>query len=245
MLSFTNKIAKISRTKITATAIAIFLMLSMTASLVLLPSTNAHTPIWQIPTYAYIVAEPNPVGVGQSINVYMWLDALYGSAGGSGATLGTNGSTSSGALLSNNYRFINYQLTITPPNGTATTQLFPVIASSDSAQGYTFTPTVVGTYTLNFTYLGQVYGANGNGYSASQLINDTYLPSTASTTLTVQQDPIPAPLAGVPVPTDYWTRPIPWISHRSRSGLKCAIEAQNRVISSIISAPWSRRKSRS
>jgi hypothetical protein len=208
MLSLTNKKAKISKTKIMASTIAIILMLSISASLVLLPSATAHTPIWQIPTYAYIVAEPNPVGVGQSINVYMWLDALYGDSGGSGATLGTNGSTSSGALLSNNYRFHDYQLTITPPNGTATTQLFPIIASSDSAQGYTFTPTMVGTYTLNFTYLGQVYGANGNGYSGSPTVNDTYLPSTATTTLTVQQEPIPQPLSGVPMPTQYWTRPI-------------------------------------
>ena len=29
----------------------------------------------------------------------------------------------------------------------------------------------------------------------------------------------------------------PWISYRSRSGLNWAIDAQNRVISSIISAP--------
>ena len=110
MLSFTNRKAKISKTKIMASTIAIILMLSISASLVLLPSANAHTPSWQIPTYAYIVAEPNPVGVGQSINVYMWLDALYGSAGGSGATLGTNGSTSSGALLSNSWRFITISL---------------------------------------------------------------------------------------------------------------------------------------
>ena len=37
----------------------------------------------------------------------------------------------------------------------------------------------------------------------------------------------------------------PWISERSRSGLKLAIVAQKRAISSFISAPYSRRKSRS
>ena len=208
MLSLTNRKARISKTKIMASIVAIILMLSISASLVLLPSTTAHTPIWKIPTYAFIVAEPNPVGVGQTINVYMWLDALYGSAGGASATLGTNGSTSSGALLSNNYRFHGYVLTITSPNGTSTTQTFDVISSSDSAQGTTFTPTMIGTYTLNFTYLGQVYGANGNGYSGSQLINDTYLPSTASTNLTVQQESIPTGEISAPIPTEYWTRPI-------------------------------------
>lgn len=199
---------KISKNKIAAIAIAIFLIFSITASTMLVPIANAHSPPWQIPTYAYIVAEPNPVGVGQTISIYMWLDALYGSAGGASATIGTNGSTSSGALLSNNYRFHNYQLTITPPNGTATTQTFGLISSSDSAQGTTFTPTMVGTYTLNFTYLGQVYGADGNGYSGSQLINDTYLSSTATTKLIVQQEPIPPGLTSAPLPTDYWTRPI-------------------------------------
>jgi hypothetical protein len=188
--------------------IATFLAFSMTASTILLPNITAHTPIWQIPTYAYIVAEPNPVGVGQSINVYMWLDPLYGSAGGASATLGTNGSTASQALLSNNYRFRNYQLVITSPNGTKTTQMFDIVQSADSAQGTTFTPTETGVYNLNFTYLGQVYGANGNGYSGSQLVNDTYLPSTASTNLTVQNEPIPGGLAGAPLPTQYWTRPI-------------------------------------
>jgi hypothetical protein len=196
------------KNKLLATAIILFLAFSMTASTLIIPTTNAHTPPWQIPTYAFIVAEPNPVGVGQSINVYMWLDALYGSAGGSGATLGTNGSTSSGALLSNTYRFHNYQLTITSPDGNTTTQLFPIIYSSDSAQGYTFTPSVVGTYMLNFTYLGQVYGANGNGYSGSPIINDTYLPSTASTNLTVQSEPINSGGVSAPLPTEYWTRPI-------------------------------------
>ncbi len=38
-----------------------------------------------IPTYAYINASPNPIGVGQTAHVYMWLDAVYGVAGGTTA----------------------------------------------------------------------------------------------------------------------------------------------------------------
>ncbi len=49
-----------------------------------------------------------------------------------------------------------------------------------------FTPTQVGTYKFDFSFPGQVYGANGNGYEKSVLIGDTYLPSSASTTLDVQ-----------------------------------------------------------
>jgi len=39
-------------------------------------------------------------------------------------------------------------------------------------------------------------------------MNDTYLPSSASTTITVQQTPIPAAVTSEPMPTNYWTRPI-------------------------------------
>ena len=41
----------------------------------------------------------------------------------------------------------------------------------------------------------------------SALIGDTYLPATASTSLTVQSTPI-AGIPQTPLPTAYWTRPI-------------------------------------
>jgi hypothetical protein len=199
---------KIAKNRIAAIAIAIFLTLSMTASVTLISPANAHTPIWKIPTYAYIVAEPNPIGVGQKMNVYMWLDCVYGGAGGTSAAIGTNISTTGYAQIGNFYRFHNYQLVITAPDGKNTTETFPVIQDTTSAQQTTFTPTQVGAYTLTFVYPGQVYGEGGNGYSGSSLINDTYLPSTASTTLTVQQDPIPGAMPSAPLPTEYWTHPI-------------------------------------
>ncbi|MGO8805920.1 MAG: Ig-like domain-containing protein [Candidatus Bathyarchaeia archaeon] len=188
--------------------IAAFLMFSMAASTILIPSANAHSPPWQIPTYAYIVASPNPIGVGQTIQVYMWLDEVYGAAGGTTAAVGTNGATASAALLSNTYRFINYNLTIVPPSGSPTTTIFPVIKDTTSNQETAFTPTQTGTYTLIFTYPGQVYGANGDGYSGSILINDTYLPSSTRTTLTVQSSPIAAPIGSSPLPTAYWLSPV-------------------------------------
>ena len=45
-------------------------MLSMSASMMLVPTASAHTPAWQIPTYAYINVAPNPVGVGQTSGRY-------------------------------------------------------------------------------------------------------------------------------------------------------------------------------
>jgi len=184
------------------------LMFAMAFSLVALPAANAHTPSWDIPTYAYIVAAPDVVGVGQSVHVYMWLDAVYGAAGGTNPVIPTNGSTASSALLSNSYRFHDYQLTITDPDGHTTTQKFDIISDTTSNQFTIITPDIAGTYTLKFDYLGQVYGENGNGFENSSLIGDKYLPSSASTTLTVQEEPIAAPITSYPLPTQYWTRPI-------------------------------------
>jgi hypothetical protein len=199
---------KTLKNKIFAITISIFFILSMTASMMLMPNANAHSPPWNIPTYAYIMAFPNPIGVGQTINVYMWLDSVYGAAGGTSAAVGTNGYTASAALLANDYRFHNYKLTVTAPDGANTTTTFAVVSDPTSSQETQFTPTTVGTYTLTFNFPGQVYGANGDGYSVSALVGDTYLPSSASTTLTVQSTPITAATTSEPLPTTYWTRPI-------------------------------------
>jgi hypothetical protein len=192
---------KMNKTKnrITAIAIAIFLMLSMSASMTLIPNASAHTPAWNIPTYAYVWASPNPVGVNQTVSIYMWLtNYYYGSEEGNG------------------YDFHNYELTITAPNGAVTTQTFAVITDPTSNQHTDFVPSQVGKYTLNFTYPGQVYNNGPALYSVAMFappepnpyFNDTFLPSSASTTFTVQTTPLPAPLSGAPLPTAYWTRPI-------------------------------------
>jgi hypothetical protein len=195
------------KNKTMAILIATILTISMATSMMLLPNASAHTPAWQIPTYAFIVAAPSPIGVGQTAHIYMWLDCVFGAAGGTIAATGTNASTVSSALLGNNYRFHNYNLTITAPDGTKTTQIFDTIADSTSSQYTKITPTQVGTYIFNFTFPGQDY-AQYQHYEKSSLINDTYLPSSASTTLNVQQDPIPDAINSYPLPEQYWTHPI-------------------------------------
>ncbi len=191
-------------------SIAILLMVSIGTSMTLLPNASAHNPPYNIPTYAYIVAAPSPIGLGQTAHIYMWLDAVYGAAtpGAATASTPTNGSTASAALLSNGYRFHNYNLTITKPDGSMSTQIFPVISDSTSSQYVTLTPDQIGTYTIVFRFPGQVYGENGNGYEKSPLMGDLYLSSTATTTLTVQQEPIPGAKTSGPLPSQYWARPI-------------------------------------
>lgn len=46
--------------KIEVVLISAFLLLTIGATLVALPSANAHTPEWQIPTYAYLTVAPSP-----------------------------------------------------------------------------------------------------------------------------------------------------------------------------------------
>ncbi len=197
MLNLTNKTktAKFSRNKITSIAIAIFLILSMTASMMLLPSANAHTPAWNVPTTAYITCAPGIVGVNQYTTIVVWVDRFSPTVGGIEGQVWTG-----------------YQLNITQPDGT-TVIIGPWTCSSATGSDFkTFTPTQVGTYTIVFSWPGGIVapsGANaGTSGATAQDINDTFSGATsAPATLIVQQTPIPN-WPEAPLPSDYWTLPI-------------------------------------
>jgi outer membrane protein assembly factor BamB len=177
---------QIAKNKTMATLIALFLLLTIAVTLVALPAANAHTPIWAIPTTAYIDVSPNPVGVGQTVFVVLWIDR-----------------TPSGALEANTIRPHNFQLTITKPDGSKEVKTYPYIPSPTSSMYTMYTPDQVGTYQFVFYYPGETYTWSGT-YQ-----NDTFNPSTSKTIdLIVQQEPIPAAIDSYPLPTEYWTRPI-------------------------------------
>ena len=91
--------------------------------------------------------------------------------------------------MTNNYLFHNFNLTIIAPDGTVTNKIFETVQDTTSNQGYSFTPTLAGTYQIYFDYPGQK--VNDYPYlPTSAYKNDTYLPSSASTTLTVQEEQI-------------------------------------------------------
>ena len=115
--------------------IAMILTISTGTSMALIHSANAHTPPWEIPTYAYILAAPNPVGVGQKVNVIMWLDLTFPNA-----------------ATTNTYRWHNYNLTITKPDGSAETTIFDVCTDTTSAQYSSYIPVLVGNYTFILTF---------------------------------------------------------------------------------------------
>ncbi|HTY75677.1 MAG TPA: hypothetical protein VMD05_08950, partial [Candidatus Nanoarchaeia archaeon] len=100
-------------------ALALILLLTFPVAMLTLPVSTAHSPPWQIPTFAYTVATPNPVGVGQTAIISMWLTNIFPSE-----------------LIGNDYRFHNFQLTITAPDGTVAVKTSFATATPDSFISY-------------------------------------------------------------------------------------------------------------
>ena len=167
-------------------------MLTISVSMIALPLSNAHTPAWDVPTYAYVTASPDTVGQGQYTNIIMWLDKFPPTAGGLGGD-----------------RWRGFMLNITAPNGDVTT-LGPFTSGPVGSIGTTFVPDQVGDYSIVFYWPGQTL-TNGTGVpntSGLAFVGDNFQASTSEPfILHVQQDPI-AGWQESPLPTDYWTRPI-------------------------------------
>ncbi len=181
---------QISKNKTAAISIAILLIISMGASMILVPNTSAHTPPWTIPTYAYINVAPNPCGIGQTVTIGFWIQIPPPTAAGAAGD-----------------RWHNYQVTVTHPDGTKET-LGPFTSDDTGGTYTTYTPNQLGNYTFVFSYPGEkLAGANGAS-PTNAYINDSFAASTSSpASLTVQQNPIPN-LPTNPLPTGYWTRPV-------------------------------------
>jgi len=189
---------EISKNRISAITIAMLLVISMGTSMMLMPTASAHSPPINVPVNAYVAALPETVGVGQPALIYMWLNRVYGQFPGESyyAQLGVN-----------NFRFHNYQLTITGSDGkVAFQQTFDTIQDTTSNQGFTWVPTTPDTYTVTFNFPGQTL-TTSNADSRSAYINDTYTAASATCTLVVQQTAVPF-IQQAPLPTQYWTRPI-------------------------------------
>ena len=183
------------KNKTIAITIVLVLMLSMMASLTLTPNVSAHSPPWQIPTFIYCSASPNPIGVGQSATVFFWLNDIPPTANGAYGDRWT------------------FNLTVTKPDGTVQT-LGPYTSDPIGSKAINFVPNTTGNYTFVANFVGDVLTnvnpnpGSGVSYNTTPYINDTYLPcSSAPAILTVQQNPI-TPIPENPLPTSYWTNPI-------------------------------------
>jgi len=182
------------KSKTMAFLITAILVISIGASTTLLPNANAHSPPLQIPTYTFCSISPNPIGVGQSVNVNFWVDIPPPTA-------------------SSQYgdRWQNITVLITKPGGS--TEILGPFTSDDTGGSHTtFTPAAVGNYTFQMFFGGQTLAGNnlppGKTLSSYPNIGDYYQPSSSNVvTLTVQQQPIPS-IPVTPLPTNYWARPI-------------------------------------
>jgi outer membrane protein assembly factor BamB len=170
-------------TKNSLIALFVILIVMATSVLVDLPSANAHSPPWQIPTWAYVAPAPEVVGVGQQMSFVMFLTLVP-----------------PGALVGNGIMWQGYMLYITKPDGSNDT-LGPFSTDSVGNTYTSYTPSQVGKYTVTFKFPGQVLTTTGT------YANDTFLPSQNTATFIVQTDPIPQNPV-YPLPSEYWTHPI-------------------------------------
>ena len=169
---------------------AIIIIAILTFSMGAMTFANAHTPPWEIDTYAYCNVAPNPAGLGQTVTVGMWVQIPPPTAAG------TNGD-----------RWHGFELTITDPDGTVKT-LGPFTSDATGGTYTTFTPDKLGNYTFVVYYPGETLMGENRANQNNAYIGDYFKPSTSPKAyLTVQEEPIPS-LPMVPLPTSYWTRPI-------------------------------------
>ncbi len=153
------------------------------------PTAEAHDPPWSLPTYAFINVAPAPIGVGQTVNVNFWLNVPP--------------PTASGAYGD---RWENLTVVVTAPDGHEDT-LGPFTSDDTGGAFTTYTPDQVGDYTFQMFFLGETLRGE-NLQRPNDYVGDYYEPSQSNVFhLVVQEEPIGyAPV--IPLPTEYWTRPI-------------------------------------
>jgi hypothetical protein len=188
MCTIVKEKKKMSKSKI---AFAIALLSILTLEIGAFPAL-AHTPAWNIPTYSFCSVSPNPIGVGQQVNVNFWVNIPPPTAS---AQYGD--------------RWHNMTVKVTKPDGTTQT-LGPFTSDATGGTHTTFTPATTGNFTFQMIFGGETLaGANlPVGTPPGPWVGDYFLPSSSNIfTLTVQEESIGFPPT-VPLPTQYWTRPI-------------------------------------
>jgi len=161
----------------------------------------------KIPTWCFLMAAPNPVGVGQTFNLVMF-----------------NPQVPYDALLTNDIR---YQFTMDVVKPDKTVEHLPPAGktSGNVAQGgvidgkfvsdstgsaYTaYAPDQTGNYTFTVYFQELLYRWNASA-TQRNFYGTTFKASNYTLTVEVQADPVS--IGGLPllepVPTEYWTRPI-------------------------------------
>jgi hypothetical protein len=142
-----------------------------------------------MPTYSYIGAFPNPIGVGQTALVTYRIDQP-----GAGLNVYTGG-------------FNGSSVTITRPDGTSETKS-DLPQDPTSSGWFTYTPTQVGTYTFVHHFPGAEYVVEGPWWNPGDVLWKYLASDSSEVSLVVQDEPVLDYARSPSLPTEPWTRPI-------------------------------------
>ena len=172
--------------------IAMFLIVSMGSSMMLIPGASSHTPAWPIQLHAFVNANPPIAGVGQAVNIGFWLNTPPPTANGPYGD-----------------RYGPYYVNVTLPDGSTKAE-GPYISDDTGGTHFDYVPTTIGTYKFQMYFNGMTLNGSMNnpagsvGFATTQqqtFIGDYVVPAVSNVaTLTVQQDPIPL-LPNTPLPS--------------------------------------------
>ncbi len=160
------------------------MLLAVSAVFATIPGVKAA----DVPTYAFLAVNPNPVGINQQVQVSMWMSDPPPTAVGPAGD-----------------RWQGIMLTILKPDGSTETK-GPYTSDAVGGAYYVFNPTAIGTYSFQWTFPGQ--HIQGMGVIPPIPLDNQYLASTSNKIDLVVQEQQVVPPPEVSVPTDYWTRPI-------------------------------------
>jgi hypothetical protein len=177
---------KIAKYKATTIGFTLFLMFAMAISLIALPTTHAQEPT-EVPSYPFINAIPNPVGVGQTVTLHV-------------GSLWPGGATSEGG-------WEGLQVIIKKDGQTYKT-ISNIKTDSTGGTGIPWIPEEAGTYTLTTYFPEQTAPVVTGFFQANPPSGATMLEGhSEDLELVVQDEPV-AYYPGHPLPTEYWSRPI-------------------------------------
>jgi hypothetical protein len=159
----------------------------MAATFMTVGFVNAHSPPWTIRTFSYLSVAPDPVGLGQTVFINMFVHMPAPTVN----------------YLAGIDVWRGFTITVTAPDHHQTT-LGPFTADATGGTYTTFVPDQLGEYSFEFEFPGQTLTSTASG---GLWTGDYFEPSSATATVTVQQEKVQQ-YPDTPLPTGYWERPI-------------------------------------
>jgi hypothetical protein len=175
------------RKKMQKTKLSVIVLLAI-LSLPLITSQTVAAQAADMPVYLKVYAEPNPVGVGQTVFLSLFFTKpipIVGSAGGASLYTGLT-------------------INLVKPDGTNQTYGPYISDTTGGVGGIEFVPNIEGEYTVQAFYAGQTISGTVSGKVLTYNILAT---KSEPVTFTVQTEQLPGNFM-TPLPSEYWSRPI-------------------------------------